>query len=72
VPAIDSLLEKARAQNAMSARTATYNVALGKILDDAPYAFTYFSSNTVGAVKNLSGLKLVPDGILRFYTADLN
>ena len=71
-PAIDSLLEKARAQNAMSARTATYNVALGKILDDSPYAFTYFSSNTVGAVKNLSGLKLVPDGILRFYTADLN
>ena len=71
-PAIDSLLEKARAQNAMSARTATYNVALGKILDDSPYAFTYFSSNTVGAVKNLSGLKLVPDGILRFYTTDLN
>ena len=72
VPAIDSLLEKARAQSAMSARVATYNVALGKILDDSPYAFTYFSSNTVGAVKTLSGLKLVPDGILRFYTTDLN
>ena len=71
-PTIDSLLEKARAQSAMSARVATYNVALGKILDDSPYVFTYFSSNTVGAVKTLSGLKLVPDGILRFYTTDLN
>ena len=71
VPAIDSLLEKARAQNAMSARVATYNVALGKILDDSPYAFTYFLSNTVGAVKTLTGMRLVPDGILRFYTADL-
>ncbi|MFC4455462.1 ABC transporter substrate-binding protein [Deinococcus sonorensis] len=70
-PAIDTLLEKARAQNAMSARVATYNVALGKILDDAPYAFTYFSSNTIGASKALSGVPLVPDGILRFYTADL-
>jgi peptide/nickel transport system substrate-binding protein len=71
VPGIDSLLEKARAQNAMSARIATYNVALGKILDDSPYAFTYFSSNTVGTAKTVSGLRLVPDGILRFYTADV-
>jgi len=70
-PGIDALLEKARAQNAMSARVATYNVALGKILDDAPYVFTYFSSNTVGVSKSLTGLKLVPDGILRFSTADL-
>ena len=31
-----------------------------------------YASNTVGAVKTLSGLKLVPDGILRFYTTDLN
>ncbi|MGI8747304.1 MAG: ABC transporter substrate-binding protein [Deinococcus sp.] len=68
---IDSLLEKARAQTAMSARIATYNVALGKILSDSPYAFTYFSSNTVGAVKTLSGLKAIPDGILRFYGTDL-
>lgn len=70
-PAIDSLLEKARAQNAMSARTATYNVALGKILDDSPYAFTYYYSNTLGMAKNLTGLKLIPDGILRFYSTDL-
>ena len=70
VPGIDSLLEKARAQTAMSARVATYNVALGKIVDDSPYAFTYFSSNTVGAAKSVTGLRLVPDGILRFYTVD--
>jgi peptide/nickel transport system substrate-binding protein len=70
VPQIDSLLEKARAQNAMSARIATYNVALGKILDDAPYTYTYFNSNTVGMSKTVSGLRLVPDGILRFYTVD--
>ncbi len=68
---VDSLLEKARAQTAMKARVATYNVALGKILDDTPYVYTYFTPNIVGSVKTLTGLKYIPDGILRFYSTDL-
>lgn len=63
---VDSLLNKARAQSAMSARVATYNVALGTILDDTPYTFVYFQKNLVATTSGVSGLKLVPDGILRF------
>lgn len=68
---VDSLLAKARAQNAMSARVATYNVALGKILDDAPYVYTYSTRNIVGTAAGVTGLVPVPDGILRFATVDL-
>lgn len=70
-PAVDSLLAKARAQNAMSARVATYNVALGTILSDSPYTFVYFQKNLVGTSAGLTGLKPIPDGILRFADVDL-
>ena len=68
---VDALLAKARAQNAMSARVATYNVALGTILDDTPYTFVYFQRNLVGTASGVTGLKPIPDGILRFQDADL-
>ncbi|GAA5513842.1 glutathione-binding protein GsiB [Deinococcus carri] len=68
---VDALLAKARAQTSMSARVATYNVALGKILDDAPYTFVYFQRNLVGAAAGVTGLKPIPDGILRFSDVDL-
>ncbi|AWN24242.1 peptide ABC transporter substrate-binding protein [Deinococcus irradiatisoli] len=68
---VDSLLAKARAQSAMSARVATYNVALATILDDAPYAWVYAPNTLVGLSKNVTGLKPIPDGILRFKDVDL-
>lgn len=68
---VDSLLAKARAQNAMSARVATYNVALGTVLDDAAYVYTYHQRNLVGTTAGVSGLKPIPDGILRFHDVDL-
>ena len=63
---VDSLLAKARAQNAMSARVATYNVALGQIIGDAPYVFVYHPRNVYATVSGVQGLKPIPDGILRF------
>ncbi len=68
---VDSLLAKARAQNAMSARVATYNVALGTIISDTPYTWVYFQRNLVASVKGMTGLKPIPDGILRFKDVDL-
>ncbi|WP_420596621.1 ABC transporter substrate-binding protein [Deinococcus sp.] len=68
---VDSLLAKARAQTAMPARVATYNVALGTILNDTPYTWVYYQTNLVGTVKGLSGLKPIPDGILRFKDVEL-
>jgi peptide/nickel transport system substrate-binding protein len=69
--AVDSLLAKARAQTAMSARTATYNVALSTIISDTPYTWVYFQRNLVASVKGMTGLKPIPDGILRFKDVDL-
>ncbi|AZI44926.1 peptide ABC transporter substrate-binding protein (plasmid) [Deinococcus psychrotolerans] len=68
---VDGLLAKARAQNAMSARIATYNVALSTIINDTPYTWVYFQGNQVASVKGLSGLKPIPDGILRFKDVEL-
>ena len=63
---VDALLARARLQNAMSARKATYNVAVGKVLNDMPYIWVYHQNLIYGVNKNLSGLKPIPDGILRF------
>ncbi|MEW6420667.1 MAG: ABC transporter substrate-binding protein [Deinococcota bacterium] len=68
---VDQLLNKARAQSAMPARVATYNVALGQILSDVPYVWVYHPNNLVGMVRGLSGIKAIPDGIIRFKDADL-
>ncbi|MDV6376193.1 ABC transporter substrate-binding protein [Deinococcus arenicola] len=68
---VDSLLAKARAQNAMSARVATYNIALSTIISDTPYTWVYFQRNLVASVKGMTGLKPIPDGILRFKDVDL-
>ncbi|CAM3245844.1 ABC transporter substrate-binding protein [Deinococcus saxicola] len=68
---VDSLLAKARAQNSMSARVATYNVALSTIISDTPYTWVYFQRNLVASVKGLTGLKPIPDGIIRFKDVDL-
>lgn len=68
---VDALLAKARAQTAMSARAATYNVALGTIISDTPYTWVYFQRNLVASVKGMTGLKPIPDGILRFKDVDL-
>ncbi len=68
---VDSLLAKARAQTAMSARAATYNVALSTIISDTPYTWVYFQRNLVASVKGLTGLKPIPDGIIRFKDVDL-
>ncbi|WP_102126809.1 ABC transporter substrate-binding protein [Deinococcus planocerae] len=68
---VDGLLAKARAQNSMNARSATYNVALNQVNSDLPYVWVYHPNNLVGMVKGMSGLKPVPDGIVRFKDADL-
>ncbi|WP_102124779.1 ABC transporter substrate-binding protein [Deinococcus planocerae] len=63
---VDALLGKARLLSAMSARKATYNVALGKVLEDMPYIWVYHQSLLYGVSKDVSGLDPSPDGILRF------
>ena len=68
---VDSLLGKARAQSVMSARATTYNVALSTIISDTPYTWVYFQRNLVASVNGMTGLKPIPDGILRFKDVDL-
>ncbi|CAM3448719.1 ABC transporter substrate-binding protein [Deinococcus deserti] len=68
---VDQLLNKARTQTSMSSRVATYNVALGKINEEVPYVYVYHQNNVVGTAKGLTGLKPIPDGILRFKDVDL-
>ncbi|MBB6099799.1 peptide/nickel transport system substrate-binding protein [Deinobacterium chartae] len=68
---VDALLNKARATSAMSARKATYNVALGKILDDVPYTWVYFQRNLIGMAKGVSGIQPIPDGIVRFHNVSI-
>lgn len=68
---VDALLARARTQTNMSSRVATYNVALGKIREDTPYTWVYHQNNLVATVKGLTGLKPIPDGILRFKDVNL-
>lgn len=68
---VDALLNKARAQTAMSARKASYNVALNTIRSDMPYIFVYHQRNVLGMSKDVSGLKPIPDGIMRFKDVSL-
>jgi len=63
---VDDLLNRARAQETMAARKATYNVALNIIRNDLPYIFVYHPRNVIGMAKSVSGLKPIPDGIMRF------
>ncbi|AFZ66846.1 ABC transporter substrate-binding protein [Deinococcus peraridilitoris] len=63
---VDELLNKARRESAMSARKTTYNVALTTVREDVPYIWVYHQSNPVGTTKTLSGLRKIPDGIMRF------
>ncbi|AWN22496.1 peptide ABC transporter substrate-binding protein [Deinococcus irradiatisoli] len=68
---VDALLAKARTQSAISARKATYNVALGKVLDDMPYIWVYHQNLLYGVSNKVTGLKPSADGILRYKDVDL-
>lgn len=65
-PKVDALLNRARATRVMEVRRSLYSEVLKILLEDVPYVYVYHPQVLIGASKRLSGLPLVPDGILRF------
>lgn len=70
-PKVDALLNRARATRVMEVRRSLYSEALRIIHEDVPYVYVYHPQVLIGASKRLSGLPLIPDGILRFVGAEL-
>lgn len=70
-PKMDVLLNRARATRVMEVRKSLYSEALKIALEDVPYVYVYHPQVLIGASKRLSGLPLVPDGILRFAEVEL-
>lgn len=65
-PQVDSLLDQARVDQALPARTADYQKAEQLITQDAPYVFFYHGISqeaTTTAVKNFT---LLPTGMMKF------
>ena len=69
--AVDGLLLKARTGATMAARRTNYAAAMEKVNADLPYVWLYHSNNIAATSKNVAGLVITPDGILRFKTASL-
>lgn len=70
-PKVDKLLLQARQVRDMGIRKSIYSDALKVIVDDAAYPITYFDKVKIGTLKGISGLPLVPDGILRLKAVEL-
>ncbi|MDQ1669370.1 MAG: peptide/nickel transport system substrate-binding protein [Actinomycetota bacterium] len=64
-PALDKLLEQARQSQDTEARGALYGQAQGLLQRDDPLIYLYRQRNLTGVAKQLSGVQVYSDGILR-------
>jgi peptide/nickel transport system substrate-binding protein len=71
-PRVDRLLQLARQTRDIVIRKDIYQDALESIIADAPYIITYFQKINIGKVRNVTGLPLNPDGIMRFKYTKFN
>jgi peptide/nickel transport system substrate-binding protein len=68
-PAMDALIEQARATNDVAARKDLYGKVVTKLQEDSPLIYLYRQKNLTGVTSKVVGVKVYGDGILRFGTA---
>jgi len=64
-PKVDSLLAKARQTQDIGARSKVYGQVQTQIEKDNPIIYLYRQRNLTGVSKNVSGVQVYPDGIIR-------
>jgi peptide/nickel transport system substrate-binding protein len=64
-PQVDAWLDAARATNDFAARKALYAKITAKVHEDLPVMYLYNTALVVVTTKKVSGLRLVPDGLIR-------
>jgi len=65
-PAVDDLLNKARATTDQSERKTAYQEAQKMIMDDLPYVLFYHAASFQATGKKVQNFLLMPDAIMRF------
>jgi peptide/nickel transport system substrate-binding protein len=68
-PAVDTLLDKARATSDTAMRRDLYGQVITKLHDDVPLIYLYRQKNFTGVSSNVVGVQVYGDGLLRFGTA---
>ncbi len=68
-PKVDSLLNRARTLNDKGPRIAAYRQALTQVMSDDPLIYLFHDKYIFGADKNVVGMQIYGDGLLRFKTA---
>ncbi len=62
---VDRLLKEGRVKVDLAARQAAYEAAAKLYLADRPYIYLYHPTNIFGFTARLSGLRVIPDGLIR-------
>jgi peptide/nickel transport system substrate-binding protein len=68
-PKVDSLLKRARGLTDKAPRVDAYRQALTQVMSDAPLIYLFHEKYQTGADKNVVGMQIYGDGLLRFKTA---
>jgi peptide/nickel transport system substrate-binding protein len=66
---LDALLEKARSELDKARRVEIYKQATSELMDENPLIYLYHDKYFTGAGKNVTGLEIFGDGLLRFKEA---
>jgi peptide/nickel transport system substrate-binding protein len=70
--ALDKLLEQGRTELDKDKRTQIYQQATQSLRDESPLIYLYHEKYFTGAAKNVAGLQIFGDGLLRFKEAGLS
>jgi peptide/nickel transport system substrate-binding protein len=70
-PKLDDTLDQARATNDRAQRTQLYKQAVGILNTDHPLIYLFHEKYLAGAGKNVVGMKVFGDGLMRFKEAGL-
>ena len=68
-PAVDALIDQARAKPDVAARRDLYGQVITKLHEDAPLIYLYRQKNFTGVARTVVGVQVYGDGLLRFTTA---
>jgi peptide/nickel transport system substrate-binding protein len=66
---LDALLEKGRSELDKARRVEIYKQATAELMDESPLIYLYHDKYFTGAGKNVTGLEIFGDGLLRFKEA---
>ncbi len=70
-PEVDRLIDQARLSNRLEDRRKLYEQAMAIVAAERPVIYLWHRKNVVAHSNKLTGLKAVPDGILRFQDVKL-